>query len=228
MTDKYCLINDLKKLKESSKEAVENLSSFSDFKSYMHVKRNVEDELYSIIEKSSKSKKGELILVCGGVGDGKSHLISYFRNKYPEMMDKFKMHNDATESFEPGKTSIDTLNDVLDNFSDENIDKTSEKFILAINLGALSNFIDSKYGYRFTKLKEYVDEKGILDISISDSSYNEKSSFQFINFSDYHIYSLIDEKARSKYLEDIIKNITQEEKTMYLKIVIKTIVKIAM
>lgn len=211
-TSKKCLINDLKRLKESSKEAVENLSSFSDFKSYMHVKRDVESELYSIIEKSSQSNRGELILVCGGVGDGKSHLISYFRNKYPDMMDKFNMHNDATESFEPGKTSIDTLNDVLDSFSDENIDTTSEKFILAINLGALSNFIDSRYGERFKKLKSYVEEKGILDISISDSSYNEQSSIQFINFSDYHIYSLNDGVARSKYLEDIIKNITQEHK----------------
>ncbi|WP_373599197.1 DNA phosphorothioation-dependent restriction protein DptF [Paraclostridium bifermentans] len=216
-SSKNCLINDLKRLKESSKEAVENLSSFSNFKSYMHVKRDVENELYEIIEKSSQSNKGELILVCGGVGDGKSHLISYFRNKYPEMMDKFNMHNDATESFEPGKTSIDTLNDVLDSFSDDNIDTTNEKFILAINLGALSNFIDSKYGDRFTKLKEYVEEKGILDISISDSSYNEQSSFQFINFSDYHIYSLTDEKPRSKYLEDIIKNITQEHKNNVFK-----------
>ncbi|KKY00239.1 hypothetical protein VN21_15310 [Paraclostridium benzoelyticum] len=211
-TSKKCLINDLKRLKESSKEAVENLSSFSDFKSYMHVKRDVESELYSIIEKSSQSNRGELILVCGGVGDGKSHLISYFRNKYPDMMNKFNMHNDATESFEPGKTSIDTLNDVLDGFSDENIDTTSEKFILAINLGALSNFIDSRYGERFKKLKSYVEEKGILDVSISDSSYNEQSSIQFINFSDYHIYSLNDGVARSKYLDDIIKNITQEHK----------------
>ncbi|MCU9811670.1 DNA phosphorothioation-dependent restriction protein DptF [Paraclostridium sp. AKS81] len=216
-TSKKCLINDLKRLKESSKEAVENLSSFSDFKSYMHVKRDVESELYSIIEKSSQSNRGELILVCGGVGDGKSHLISYFRNKYPDMMDKFNMHNDATESFEPGKTSIDTLNDVLDSFSDENIDTTSEKFILAINLGALSNFIDSRYGERFKKLKSYVEEKGILDISISDSSYNEQSSIQFINFSDYHIYSLNDGVARSKYLEDIIKNITQEHKNNVFK-----------
>lgn len=216
-TSKKCLINDLKRLKESSKEAVQNLSSFSGFKNYMHVKRDVEGELYSIIEKSSKSNKGKLILVCGGVGDGKSHLISYFKNKYPNIMDKFNTHNDATESFEPGKTSIDTLNDVLDSFSDENIDTTSEKFILAINLGALSNFIDSKYGDRFKKLKNYVEEKGILDISISDSSYNEQSSIQFINFSDYHIYSLNNGVARSKYLEDVINNITQEHKTNVFK-----------
>lgn len=210
-TSDSCLIYDLKRLKESSKEAVENLSNFSRFKEYMHVKRHVEDELYSIIEKSSKSEKGELILVCGGVGDGKSHLISYFKNKYPDMINKFDMHNDATESFEPGKTSIDTLNDVLDNFCDEHIDSNKQKLILAINLGALSNFIDSKYGIRFKKLKKYVEEKGILELDISDSSYNEQSSFQFINFSDYHIYSLTEGKPKSRYLEEIVEKITQND-----------------
>lgn len=207
-----CLINDLKRLKESSKEAVENLSSFSAFKEYMHVKRQVEEELYNIIEKSSNSDKGELILVCGGVGDGKSHLISYFKNKYPDIMDKFDMHNDATESFEPGKTSIDTLNDVLDNFSDDHIDSNKQKFILAINLGALSNFIDSKYESRFKKLKRYVEEKGILELDISDSCYEEQSKFQFINFSDYHIYSLTQDKPKSSYLEEIVQKITQNDR----------------
>ena len=50
-----CLIDELKKLKESSKEAVENITNFSEFKKYMHVKRNVQDELFNIIDKSSKS-----------------------------------------------------------------------------------------------------------------------------------------------------------------------------
>ena len=47
-----CLIDELKKLKESSKEAVENITNFSEFKKYMHVKRNVQDELFNIIDKS--------------------------------------------------------------------------------------------------------------------------------------------------------------------------------
>lgn len=70
MINNNCLIDELKKLKESSKEAVENITSFSEFKNYMHVKRNVQDELFNIIEKSSKSNSSKLILVCGGVGDG--------------------------------------------------------------------------------------------------------------------------------------------------------------
>ena len=53
-----CLIDELKKLKESSKEAVENITSFSDFKRYMHVKRYVQDELFRIIEKPLQNMQG--------------------------------------------------------------------------------------------------------------------------------------------------------------------------
>ena len=217
MINNNCLIDELKKLKESSKEAVENITSFSEFKNYMHVKRNVQDELFNIIEKSSKSNSSKLILVCGGVGDGKSHIISYFKNNYPNMMLEFDIHNDATESFEPGKTSIDTLNDVLKDFNDDNILHSNKKLILAINLGALSNFIDSKYQENFKNLKQYVEDKKILDVDISDNSYEEESNFQFINFSDYHIYSLTEEKAKSQYVEDIINKIVQDDERNIFK-----------
>ena len=217
MINNNCLIDELKKLKESSKEAVENITSFSEFKNYMHVKRNVQDELFNIIDKSSKSNSSKLILVCGGVGDGKSHIISYFKNNYPDIISEFEIHNDATESFEPGKTSIDTLNDVLKDFNDDNILHSNKKLILAINLGALSNFIDSKYQDNFKNLKKYVEDKKILDVDISDNSYEEESNFQFINFSDYHIYSLTEEKAKSQYVEDIINKIVQDDERNIFK-----------
>ena len=140
---KECLIQELSKLKESSKEAVEGLNTFSPFKKYMHVNRDAQNELQDIIFEAEKKENSQLILVCGSVGDGKSHIISYFKSKYPEIMNNFKLHNDATESLEPNKTSMDTLNDILDNFSDEKIDTSTEKLILAINLGTLNNFIDS-------------------------------------------------------------------------------------
>ena len=116
-----CLINELEKLKESSREAVEGLNKFTDFKKYMHVDRNAQRELEDIILEASKQENSQLILVCGSVGDGKSHIISYFKNKYPDIISKFTLHNDATESLEPNKTSMDTLNDLLENFTDEKI-----------------------------------------------------------------------------------------------------------
>ena len=205
---KECLIQELSKLKESSKEAVEGLNTFSPFKKYMHVNRDAQNELQDIIFEAEKKEDSQLILVCGSVGDGKSHIISYFKSKYPEIMNNFKLHNDATESLEPNKTSMDTLNDILDNFSDEKIDTSTEKLILAINLGTLNNFIDSDYGKRFTKLQKYVENKKILEKTIVENKFDSSSNIQFINFSDYNLYTLKDGKVQSKYIKELINKIT--------------------
>ena len=103
---KECLVDELIKLKESAKEAVESINKFSKFKEYMHVTREVQNELEELILKANNSNKGQLILVCGSVGDGKSHIISYFRNKIKEEMDNFTLYNDATESLEPNRTCL--------------------------------------------------------------------------------------------------------------------------
>lgn len=205
-----CLIEELSMLKESSKEAVEGLNVFTEFKRYMHVDRNAQAELEKIIMEASKSDKSQLILVCGSVGDGKSHIISYFKNKYPDVISKFILHNDATESLEPNKTSMDTLNDLLESFSDVNIEDSNEKIILAINLGTLNNFIDSDYGDKFTKLRNFVNDKKILEKSIEDNSFNNNENIQFVNFSDYSLFTLKDEKVESEYIKSLIKKITDK------------------
>lgn len=207
-SDKKCLVQELSRLKESSKEAVEGLGEFTPFKRYMHIEREAQKGLQDLIIKANGSTKAQLILVCGSVGDGKSHIISYFKNKYSDIMENFTLHNDATESLEPNKTSMDTLNEVLDNFSDEKIETSNEKFILAINLGTLNNFIDSQYGERFSILKKFVQDKKILENSIEDSSFDENNSFQFVNFSDYHIFTLKDGKVQSSYIKSLISKIT--------------------
>lgn len=203
-----CLIDELNKLKESSMEAVEGLHTFTEFKRYMHVDRNAQRELEDIILESHNQENAQLILVCGSVGDGKSHIISYFKNKYPEIISKFTLHNDATESLEPNKTSMDTLNDLLENFTDEKIKSSNEKLILAINLGTLNNFIDSKYGERFTVLKEFVNENKILERSIVENKFKSSNNIQFVNFSDYSLYTLKDGKVESDYIKSLINKVT--------------------
>lgn len=208
--DKRCLVQELSRLKESSKEAVEGLGEFTPFKRYMHIERDAQKGLEKLIIKANESNKAQLILVCGSVGDGKSHMISYLNNnkEYSDIMKNFTLHNDATESLEPNKTSMDTLNEVLDDFSDEKIEISDRKFILAINLGTLNNFIDSQYGTRFSILKKFVQDKKILENSVEDSSFNHNSSFQYVNFSDYHIFTLKDGKVHSDYVKSLIKRIT--------------------
>lgn len=208
-----CLAYELKRLKGSSKEAVENLESFSDFKKYMHIKRNMQDELINIIEQAKGLNKKQLILVCGSVGDGKSHLISYIKNN-TEMLDGFKLHNDATESFRPNQTSEETLDEVLIDFRDDNIDNGKDiKIVLAINLGTLNNFIDSTFGENYKKLKDYVKQSKIFDNFITNTKFEEDSYFQNINFSDYHLFSLTEEgnHIKSSYVSGLLDKITGDD-----------------
>ena len=207
-----CLISELSKLKESSKEAVENIESFDRFKQYMHIKREVEDKLKDVIEKSIVSSTNHLILVCGSVGDGKSHILSYLISQNPEIREHFDIHNDATESSAPTKTSMDTLFEVLKEFSDEAIASAnpSKNILLAINLGTLNNFLNSDYANQFTNLKEYVLLKGILEAKIEENTFEEESKFQFVNFSDYHLFSLSEDGPVSNFIENALNRITDQ------------------
>ena len=67
-----------------------------------------------------------MILLCGSVGDGKSHLLAYLKEKKGNLIDHYKIFNDATESFSPDKNAMETLEDVLKGFSDEHIEENDE------------------------------------------------------------------------------------------------------
>ncbi|MEC1344645.1 DNA phosphorothioation-dependent restriction protein DptF [Bacillus haynesii] len=208
-----CLIPELSKLKESSKEAVENTESFDQFKQYLHIKRKVEDELKQLIELAIASPTNYLILVCGSVGDGKSHLLSYLKSQNPKINNFCYIHNDATESSAPDKTSMDTLFEVLKDFSDLELEqKEPEKSILlAINLGTLNNFLNSEYAHHFTYLKKYVSEKKILEAKIVENAFEKESKFQFVNLSDYHLFSLTEDGPVSPFVESALNKIVDQK-----------------
>lgn len=205
------LIEELCKLKKSSMEAVDNESSFSKFKQYMHVHRQVEDDLKGVIEKAKASGKKSLVLVCGNVGDGKSHLISYLKNHDENYLDGFYIHNDATESRCRSRDEKQELAKVLSEFSDENLNNGSyAKVIVAINLGVLSNFIESEEGKAFTKLAQYVADNKILIDTDMIVEENADEVFYHVNFGDYHIFRLTNGKVDSPYIMSIIDKIFQD------------------
>ncbi|MFK0522844.1 DNA phosphorothioation-dependent restriction protein DptF [Paenibacillus illinoisensis] len=213
MSTNIHFIDVLKRCKQSSKEAVENLEGFSEFKKYMHVQRPVEKELEHHINDANQSNQAQLILVCGGVGDGKSHILSFLKDKYAFLTDsdRFYLHNDATESFSPRKTSIETLAEVLKPFSDEEIGKEQKmNIVLAINLGALNNFIDADEGKKFTRLKDYVHAKKIMDSVVIEEESVDDHIFKYVNFSDYHMYELTENGPQSSYIKGILQKITQK------------------
>jgi DNA phosphorothioation-dependent restriction protein DptF len=206
------LIQQLSKLRESSKEAVAdaNIASKDELKNYLHIERQVERDLREIIKKSSLHDGPSLIMVCGNVGDGKSHLISKLRqdSTFANVLSKFNIHNDATESFSPGETCIDTLDRILEPFNDSQLGKIDEKWILAINLGTLSNFLEEKKS-TFTSLYAFVKTEEIINPEkfSPNEGFIELSPFQYVNFTNHHFYSLNKNGVNATLLENLFAKV---------------------
>lgn len=204
------LLNELSKLKDSSHEAVEGYESLSEFKQYLHVKREIQEELENKLNEVKDKSTSQLVLLCGSVGDGKSHLLAYLNSNNPELMSNFKIHNDATESFDPDKTAIDTLANVLKAFDNNHIDNSNEKFILAINLGVLNNFMESYYAKdQYSRLNELLNETNIFDSEATSQNY-DKDPIHIISFSDYNLFELYKDHTDSEYLKRLFNKITDK------------------
>lgn len=203
------LLEELKKLRDSSKYAVAQgaYSNLNEFKKYLHIERDVEKKLKKIISKASEKDNAQLLLVCGNVGDGKSHILSHLHDELKSVIAQFRIHNDATESHNPNESSNETLYKLLQGFNDENINASKDKIILAINLGTLSKFIE-EFGEEFKILKNYISSSKILDTDlIHDDEFDSKSNFHHVNFTDYHMYSLTENGPTSKVISTLLEKI---------------------
>ena len=213
------LLTELSKLKKSSKESIEDSDGFKDkFKKYMHVDREIQTELENKLKELGNKNSSQLIMLSGSVGDGKSHLLSYMKYKHPDLMNKFKIHNDATESFDPNLTAIETLNRVLEPFSDKNIDNSNEKLILAINLGILSNLMDDE-GMRnnYSKLFGILNKLDIFDNSTITTNLTD-DFLTIINFTDYQLYEINENGVTSNFISSLLNKVTDysDENPFYL------------
>lgn len=205
-----CFVSTLSRLRESSKDAVVSAdsSSIDAYTMYMHVDRPVQDKFVSILKETFESNEAELILLCGSVGDGKSHMLSYCKTVYPEMMEKFYVHNDSTASLYIDKPAFYTLIEIMEDFADDKIEQSGSKVILAINLGTLNNFLEADKEGRFEKLKRYVDSTGILDEA--GTALENCKHFHCVNFADYHLYELTPCGITSRYVRGIFSRITAQ------------------
>lgn len=210
--------NELNRLRKSSSDSIDNVEKFDRFKKYIHVKRTAEEDLKSILREVNNLRKKTLVLLCGSAGDGKSHLLSYLKNSDEDkLIDDYVIYNDATESSAPSKTAIETLSELLVAFKDSNLESHGRNVILAINLGVLSNFIESEYGDEFSQLRSYVEENYILTSQVNNNEFDAASHFQHVSFSDYHMFSLTENGVHAGYIEDLLDKVfsNNEENIFY-------------
>lgn len=204
------LLRELKRLQDSSQEAIENANAFSKFKDYLHVTRKIQTDLEDILIQNKDLDKANLVLLCGSVGDGKSHLLAYLKENKPELIEQYQIFNDATESFSPNRNAMETLEEILKDFSDQLVQSSKKKVILAINMGVLHNFINLEHqGYTYHALSEFVEESGLFSPTVTTSF--SQGSFSLISFGDYHPYELTKDGTQSSFFFQLLGKIFNED-----------------
>ena len=195
------------KLSMNSQKSVQCGRSLSLLDQYLHVERPVEKLLRDKMNEIEHNGSG-IILLIGSAGDGKSHLLSRVRQDY--QWDESSFYNDATASCSPSKTAVQTLKEVLIDFSDDFIDQTNRKLILAINLGKLNAFIeDEESRQKYSKIIKATS--GIFDNDDSISE-QENDKIKIVYFANEQIFELITEKqeqypVQSTFLSSILDKI---------------------
>lgn len=199
-------LKELDVLRTSSQESVVHSDTFGLLRKYMHVKRPIEVKFEQILQGIVTETEPQLILLCGSVGDGKSHLLSYINSEKPELFKDVYVHNDSTESFSPNENSIDTLSKLLSHFNEH--DSTPRKHtVIAINLGVLQKF----YTYQrergqFRSLCNFIEDTGVFSdlTNVTVASGN----FHMLNFSETQPYAITKEGTHSSFFMELIGKVT--------------------
>lgn len=196
-------------LRKHSAESVDFADIISEQSKYLHVHREIEDDLISLLIEAKGSSNKSLVLLCGSAGDGKSHMLSYLKNgDKAHLLEGFAIRNDATESYAPDRTAPETLAKALCAFDDDRVDDGGqEKMIVAINLGLLSRFLESESGKSFSRLAEYVERLGLLRTGFSTMETDFKGPFYSIDFSDYQIFTICNGKAKTTFIDSLLEKV---------------------
>lgn len=179
-------LNTISNISSSSKTSIVNSQEFNKMNEYLHVKRNIEEYLHKALEDLKKRDRGIIFLV-GSVGDGKSHLLSYFNKLYPHLLSDVYIYNDATESDNPYKTALETLANRLESFEKNEL----SKMVIAINIGMLHNLKEFLYKQKIDNtIIEAISQSNIFSTEGMDKSQFSKNNvtiLSFLNESNFYI-----------------------------------------
>lgn len=202
----------LSALNQCSVESVQSGNGFSAIDRYLHTERPVTDEL---VDKMIQINNvgGGIILLVGSSGDGKSHLLSKVKELDQENWPPEAFYNDATASYSPSKTAIDTLKKGLTDFCDNNINSTTKRMVLAINLGKLNAFIDDPailemYGEIVKAVRPLFEG--------NDKAPNETDRIKVVEFSNKQIFEIYPSKdgynaLGSSFMSQILKKVVEKD-----------------
>ncbi len=175
-----------------STERDESISVHLDaIKNYLYIETDIENDFKKLLASLSPSDK-KIIFLCGSSGDGKSEILTRYSKKFGNKAD---FHLDATHSFHPDASAIDTLNELFTKF-----EENSRPLVVGINTGMLGN---------------YSEDGAVESIKHSIKAFLNKEPFNsnhtFLDFESYPKFKLKAKGHSSDFVKALLQRITANE-----------------
>lgn len=141
------------------------------------------------------AKSNEIIFLCGSSGDGKSEILTQYSQKYKTTHD---FHLDATHSFNPSQTAIQTLDGRFTQTK-----KNQKPLVVGINIGMLGNYAQEG-------AEEHSDIKKVIKSFLSRNYLEIPKQYTFFDFEDYPKFSFDSEGSASDFADKFLKRLTEK------------------
>ena len=166
-------------------------SILQSYKDYLYIETEVEADFKKNL---LALKKDEIIFLCGSSGDGKSEILTRYKDDNKSRVD---FHLDATHSFTPNQTAIEALNECFSKFKD-----IGKPLVVGINIGMLGNYAEEG-AERHNNVKASI--KAFLENRTNDISSNHI----FIDFEQYPKFTLGHEVSTSDFAAQFLARLTE-------------------
>lgn len=96
----------------STDRRVTSSTALDEVKKYLYIKTDIETNFKRALTSLSATDK-KIIFLCGSSGDGKSEILTKYNKEFAT---RANFHLDATHSFRPSDSAIQTLDELFTNF----------------------------------------------------------------------------------------------------------------
>jgi len=162
--------------------------ALDEVKKYLYIKTNIEQDFLKQLSSLSPNDK-KIIFLCGSSGDGKSEILT---NYCHDFSNRANFHLDATHSFKPNESAIETLDKVFQDFTEGN-----KPLVVGINTGMLGNYAEEG---SLPEIKESI--KAFLDKKPTPDNHT------YLDFEDYPKFTLEIDGHTSQFAKDLLQKIT--------------------
>ncbi|CAA0097924.1 Uncharacterised protein [BD1-7 clade bacterium] len=181
-------------LARHSAQAVSTLKNSPNdtIKQYLYIQTRIEQDFLEAINSCDSTKS--IIFLCGSSGDGKSEILV---QSYDNYHNHFIFHLDATHSFQPDLSAIQTLDRQFSTHKSE-----GKPIIVGINIGMLGNYAEEG-------AEEHQDIIQSIKIFLKGSKKGLPAHHIFLNFEDYPKFKPKEERVTADFIEKLLVKLTK-------------------